>query len=72
MPCAEKYVVLRVPSSGPKAVVGEPWLFETKREAEARLTELTASHLVVHHTYLEVFALNGDTYPALDNAGIIY
>ena len=72
MPPVERYAVLRVPSSGQKGVVGEPWLFETQREAEARIAELTADHLVVHHTYLEVILLRGEVYAALDNAAIVY
>ena len=72
MVSAERYAVLLVLSSGPRAVVGVPWLFATRHEAWAWIAELTARHLVVHHTYLEVFAFHGETYPALDKAGIIY
>ena len=69
---ARRYAVLRVPSSGPKAVIAAPWLFETEAEAKARIAEIEADHLVVHHTYLEVFALDGDAYRALDASGVLY
>ena len=69
---AERFLVLRVPSSGPKAVVAEPYDFATQAEAEARIAEIEADHLVVHHTYLEIEPYNGDRFAAMNAAGIIY
>ena len=64
--------MLRVPSSGPKAVIAEPFLFETRAEAEQRIAKIEATHLVAHHTYLEIFAFDGEVYTALDAAEVIY
>lgn len=69
---AERFAVLRVPSSGPQAVVAEPWDFATRAEATARIAQLEAGHLIQHHTHLEVFAYEGETYAALRSAGILY
>ena len=58
----KRYLVLRVPSSGPPAVIAEPYDFATEEEAEARIAQIEADHLVVHHTYLEVMAYFGDKF----------
>ena len=67
-----RFLVLRVPSSGPPAVIAEPYDFATREEANARIAEIEAEHLVVHHTYLEVMAYSGDKFRAMDAAGVIY
>ncbi|MEM9099085.1 MAG: hypothetical protein AAGC79_11235 [Pseudomonadota bacterium] len=68
---ARRYAVLRVPTSGPKAVIAEPWDFASSVEAEARISEIEADHLVVHHTYLEVFEYEAPTLAALHAAGVL-
>ncbi len=68
----ERYAVLRLPSSGPKAVIAAPWDFATHAEAEARIAGIEQDHRVVHHTYLEVFAFKGEKYAAMDAAGVMY
>ncbi|MEM7056389.1 MAG: hypothetical protein AAF557_02265 [Pseudomonadota bacterium] len=68
----ERYLVLRVPSAGPPAVIAEPYDFATHAEAQARIDEIEANHLVVHHTYLEIMSYAGDRFRAMDAAGVIY
>jgi len=67
-----RHLVLRVPSSGPRALIGPPNDFATEAAALARISALEQDNLVVHHTYLETFAHDGDRYAAMDAAGIIY
>ncbi|MEM7189654.1 MAG: hypothetical protein AAF439_08590 [Pseudomonadota bacterium] len=69
---AERFLVQRVPSSGPPAVVADPYDFPTRTAAEERVAEIEAGHLVVHHTYLDIMTYTGDRYAAMDKAGVIY
>jgi len=68
----QRFLVLRVPSSGPPAVIAEPNDFPSHAEAKARIAAIEADHLVIHHTYLEIMAYSGDKYQAMDAAGVIY
>lgn len=68
---ATRYAVLRVPTTGPRAVIAEPWDFATLDEAKARIAEIEADNLVVHHTYVEIFEYEGAVLHALDAAGVL-
>ena len=69
---SKRYLVLRVPNSGPNALIAEPNDFDNLHAAEARIAAINGEHLMVHHTYLEVFAYSGDKFATLDAEGIIY
>ncbi|MEM1066108.1 MAG: hypothetical protein AAGJ74_11455 [Pseudomonadota bacterium] len=63
--------MLRVPSSGPKALAGPPNDFASLEDAEARLREITSGQLKAHHTYLEIVAYSGDKAGFLSAEGIL-
>lgn len=65
------HLVVRVPSSGPPALIGPPNDFAARAEAEARIAGIEAGHRVAHHTYLEVVAYEGDRASALEALGIL-
>ena len=67
-----RYAVLRVPGSGPKALIAPPNDFATLAEAEARVAAIEVTQRKVHHTHLEVFRYSGSLTDALRDAGIIY
>lgn len=67
----KRYLVLRVPSSGPRALAGPPNDFATKSEADARLAEIHSKQLKTHHTYLEVVEYSGDKSAFLEAEGIL-
>ncbi len=67
-----RYLVLRNPGSGPPALAGPPNDFATLKEAEARISEIEASHLKAHHTYLDILPYDGDREEALRIAGVLY
>ena len=67
-----RYLILRVPGSGPPALAGAPNDFATREEAEARIAEIEAGHLKAHHTYLEVMRYDGDKAAALKAAGVLF
>jgi len=66
------YLVLRVPTVGPKALAGTPNDFATMAEAEARVTQIEAEQLQTHHTYLDIMEYSGDKQEALTKAGILF
>lgn len=66
-----RYLVLRVPTSGPKALAGGANDFASREAAEARVAEILAGQLKAHHTYLEVMAYEGDKMAALERAGVL-
>jgi hypothetical protein len=47
-----RYAVIRVPSSGPPALVAEPNDFASEAEALHRIAEVKARQLMAHHTHL--------------------
>ena len=67
-----RWLVLRVPNTGPKALIAPPNDFATEAEARARISAIEAGHLIEHHTYLEAWPYAGDKFTALDAAGILY
>ena len=67
----KRYLILRVPSSGPKALAGAPNDFSSLAEAEARLDEITSGHLKAHHTYLEIIEYTGDKTAFLSAENIL-
>ena len=67
-----RYLVLRVPDTGRKALIAEPNDFATEAEARRRIAEIEARQLQVHHTYLEVWPYRGGKLAAMEAAGILY
>ena len=67
-----RFLLLRVPNSGPKALAGPPNDFASLDEAEARLRDITDSHMKSHHTYLEIVEYWGDKIAFLEREGILY
>ena len=67
-----RYLVVRVPTSGPPAVIAEPNDFETESEARARIGEIESLQLQAHHTWLDIVRYTGDRTTALERAGILY
>lgn len=67
----KRFLVLRVPNSGPKALAGPPNDFPTLKEAEARVSEITSRHLKVHHTFLEIVEYTGDKSAFIEAEGIL-
>lgn len=72
MSSPKRYLILRVPGSGPPALAGAPNDFATREEAAARIAEIEATHLKAHHTYLEIMAYEGDKAAALNAAGVLF
>ena len=66
----KRYCVIRVPSSGPPALAGAPNVFETREEAEARVAEIESTHLMRHHTWLDVIAVDDPVTASLQARGI--
>ena len=69
---AELYLVIRVPTTGPRALIAAPNEFSTEAEARQRIASIESKHKMQHHTHLEVFSCSGDKFEALKRAGIIY
>ena len=67
-----RYRVLRVPDTGPNALIAALNDFATEAEANARIREVEAQQLQPHHTYLEVWPYRGDRYRAMTEPGIPY
>ena len=66
-----RFLVVRVPGSGPPALIGAPYDFASLAEAEARVAEIEAGHLKAHHTHLEVLPYTGPLQTALATKGIL-
>ena len=69
---AKRYLVVRVPSSGPKALAGAPNDFASLDAAEARLEEIVSGHLIAHHPYLEIVEYTGERSLFLKTEGILF
>ncbi len=54
---AELYLVIRVPTTGPRALIAAPNEFTTEAEARQRIASIESEHKMQHHTHLEVFFL---------------
>lgn len=67
----KRFLLLRVPSSGPKALAGPLNDFSSLNEAEARLRDITSENLKAHHTYLEIIEYTGDKVAFLNAKGIL-
>lgn len=52
-----RFAVVRVPTAGPPALVGDPALFERREAAEARRSEIEARAVMEHHTWIDVVDL---------------
>lgn len=66
-----RFVIVRVPGSGPPALAGAPNVFDTHDAAAARVAEIEAGHLKAHHTHLEIHAVEGNVPEALAAKGIL-
>lgn len=66
----ERYAVIRVPTSGPPALIAAPRDFATQAEAQARIDMIEAGQLKTHHTYLDIVAYDGPLGPAMQALGI--
>ncbi|MEM8754075.1 MAG: hypothetical protein AAGF90_13940 [Pseudomonadota bacterium] len=66
-----RYAVLRVPSSGPPALIAPPNNFASEAEAESRIAEIERRKRMTHHTHLETFAYEGDLSAALAVRGVL-
>lgn len=67
----ERFLVVRVPGSGPPALIGAPNDFATRTEAEARIAGIEAGHRKSHHTHLEIIPYCGPRAEALAAKGIL-
>lgn len=68
----KRYLVVRVPGSGPKAVIAPPCDFPNYVEAAARIAEIEAAQAMIHHTHLEIEVFSGDRFVWCDRNGILY
>ncbi|WP_121629632.1 hypothetical protein [Tropicibacter alexandrii] len=68
---AERFMVVRVPGSGPPALIGAPYDFATLADAKARIAEIEATHRKSHHTHLEIVPYRGALAQALAERGIL-
>ena len=67
----ERFMVIRVPGSGPPVLIGAPFDFATRAGAEARIAEIEAPHRKSHHTHLEIAPYRGPLARALAERGIL-
>ncbi len=67
-----RHAVIRVPSSGPPALIAPPNDFTSEAEALRRIAFVEARQLLAHHTYLDVLAYEGPLTAALEERGIAY
>lgn len=66
-----RFLVVRVPGSGPPALVGAPYVFATLADAEARIAVIEQDHRKSHHTHLEVIPFEGAIGAALEKLGVL-
>ena len=71
-PAQKRYLVIRVPTTGPRALIAEPNDFATEALARERIAAIEADHRMQHHTFLDIFPYVGDKLEALTVAGINY
>jgi len=67
---AKRFLVVRVASSGPRALIAAPNDFATEAEARQRIDGIEANHKIQHHTHFEIVAYTGDKSDALRAEGI--
>ncbi|MDX8352740.1 hypothetical protein [Cognatiyoonia sp. IB215182] len=65
-----RFAVIRVPTSGPPALVAQPNVFDSQDSADARIAEIEARQLMTHHTYLDTVAFEGPLMAAMQSRGI--
>ncbi|WP_411889312.1 hypothetical protein [Yoonia sp. SDW83-1] len=65
-----RYAVIRVPTSGPPALIAAPNVFVSAAEAAARVAAIEQGQLKQHHTYLDVVAFDGPLAEAMAAKGI--
>jgi len=67
-----RWLVIRVPGSGPPAAITPAIIYESEAEALAQIERIEANHRKTHHTYLDTFRFTGDIHTTLTVAGINY
>ena len=68
---AARYLVVRVPSPGPPALVAPPYDFATRAEAEERVAAVEARQRKAHHTHVEIVRYDGSLTEELSARGIL-
>ncbi len=67
-----RFAVIRVPTSGPPALIAEPNDFATEADAEARIAAIEGKQIMPHHTYLDILGYDGGLQDALLRKGILF
>ena len=66
------FLVVRVPTTGPRALIAPPNDFKSRADAERRIAFIEAPHRLQHHTFLEIVPYTGDKFDALRKGKINY
>ena len=69
---AARWLVLRVPTSGPPALIAPPNDFASEDEARARIAVIMERQRMAHHTHFEILRYQGERSAALAAAGAIF
>ena len=67
-----RFPVIRVPTSGPPALIAAPNDFATEAKALARIAEIEAAQLKAHHTCSDVVRYEGSLLDALAERGALF
>ncbi len=67
-----KYAIIRVPGSGPPALIDMDSIFSDKAEAQAKLAQIEKTQLKAHHTFLDIVSFEGNAEEELPKLGIIF
>lgn len=68
----KRFLILRVPNVGPKALAGPPNDFASREAAQKRVDDIYATQLKRHHTVLEIAEYRGDKFAFLTAERILY
>ena len=66
-----KYAIIRVPGSGPPALINMDSIFSDIAEAHAKLAQIEETQLKAHHTFLDIVSFEGKAEDELPKLGII-
>ena len=67
-----RYAVIRVPSSGPPALIAPPNDIATEAETHRRIAAAEQAQLMAHHIYLDMVAYEGPLMPELSRRGVLF